>query len=162
MVEKDVFLTLAGLRKLEADLAHLKTVRRKEAATVLRDALTTGGTWGNPDYELSKMELAFIESRIQVLENLLKNAQVIDGREMNTDQVRVGHQVRLYDIKTGEEVEFMIVGSIEADPAASRISHRSPVAQAILGRKVGDIVKVDVPVGQLVYRIMTITTISVG
>ncbi|NMB12858.1 MAG: transcription elongation factor GreA [Firmicutes bacterium] len=155
MVEKDVFLTLAGVRKLEADLAHLKRVRRKEA-TVLREALAAGCTWENPDYEVSKMELAFIESRIQTLENLLKNAQVIDGREMTTDEVQVGHRVRLCDIRTGEELEFMIVGSVEADPAASRISHRSPVAQAILGRKVGDIVKVEVPAGQLVYKIMTI------
>ncbi|NMB46321.1 MAG: transcription elongation factor GreA [Firmicutes bacterium] len=162
MAEKEVFLTLAGLRKLEAELAHLKTVRRKEVAMVMRDALCAGGTWGNPDYEISKMELAFIESRIQALENLLRNAQVIDGRNMTTDQVRVGHRVRLYDIATGEEMEFMIVGSAEADPGASRISHRSPVAQAILGRKAGDIVKVEVPAGQLVYKIMAICSMSVS
>lgn len=162
MAEKEVFLTLAGLRKLEAELAYLKTVRRREAATVMRDALSAGGTWENPDYQVSKMDLAFIESKIQALENVLRSAQVIDVRGMKTDQVRVGHRVRLHDIGTGEEMEFMIVGYAEADPAASRISHRSPVAQAILGRKAGDVVKVEVPAGQLVYKIMSIGTVPVG
>jgi transcription elongation factor GreA len=162
MAEKEVFLTLAGLQRLQNDLTYLRTVRRKEAATVMRDALSTGGTWENPDYETSKMELAFIESRIQALENLLRNAKVIEPRELDTDEVRVGHRVRLHDISTGEEMEFMIVGSAEADPAASLISHRSPVGQAILGRKPGDVVKVEVPAGLLVYKIMTICTVSVG
>ena len=156
MAEQEVFLTLAGLRKLQEDLVYLKTVRRKEAANSMRDALFAGGSWENPDYEISKMELASIERQIQTLENLLGNAKEIDGREISTDQVRVGHIVRIQDMDTGEEMEFMIVGSVEADPAACKISHRSPVAQALLGRKAGDLVKVDVPAGQFVYKITAI------
>ena len=162
MAEREIFLTLAGLRKLEADLAYLREVKRKEAAVVMRDALWTGGTWENPDYEASKMELAIIEGRIRTLENLMRNAQVIDGRKMATDQVRMGHQVRLHDVNTGEELEFMIVGTVEADPSANRISHRSPVAQAILGRKAGEVVMVQVPAGQLVYKIVSIATVFAG
>ena len=156
MAEQEVFLTMAGLRKLQEDLVYLKTVRRKEAASSMRDALFTGGSWENPDYEMCKMELASIERQIQTLENLVGNAKVIDGREISTDQVRVGHIVRIQYMDTGEEMEFMIVGSVEADPAASKISHRSPVAQALLGRKVGDLVQVDVPAGQFVYKITAI------
>ena len=156
MAEQEVFLTPAGLRKLEADLAYLKTVRRKEAASSMRNALSTGGSWENPAYETSKMELAFIEKRIQALENLLGNAKVIDGDQIGTDQVRGGHMVRIQDMESGEEMEFVIVGPVEADPAISRISYLSPVAQALLGRKTGDLVKVDVPAGQFVYKIKAI------
>ncbi|NLA57902.1 MAG: transcription elongation factor GreA [Firmicutes bacterium] len=157
MAEQEIYLTPAGLRKLQEDLVYLKTVRWREVASSMRDALFSGGSWENPDYEISKMELAYIERRIQILENLLGNAKVIDGQEISTDQVRVGHLVRIRDMDTGEEMEFTIVGSVEADPAASRISHRSPVAQALLGRKVGELVNVDAPAGQFVYKILSIS-----
>ena len=89
MAEQEVFITMAGLRKLQEDLTYLKTVRRKEAAASLRNAIFAGGTWENPDYEISKMELAYIEKQIQTLENLLGNAKVIDGQETSTD--KLGH-----------------------------------------------------------------------
>ncbi|NLJ86985.1 MAG: transcription elongation factor GreA [Firmicutes bacterium] len=162
MIEREVYLTPAGLRKLEADLSYLRNVKRKELAAAMKDALSAGGAWDNSDYEASKMELASIESRIKVLESLLRRAQLIDVRKVATDQVRVGHQVRLQDLNTGEELEFTIVGSLEADPCINRISHRSPVAQALLGRKTGDIVMVQVPAGQLVYEITAIIGVSVG
>ncbi|NMB25673.1 MAG: transcription elongation factor GreA [Firmicutes bacterium] len=158
MADKEVYLTLAGLRKLETDLAYLRDVRRKEAAIIMRDALYSGGTWENPDYRASIGELAAIEGRIKALEHLMQNAQVIDGKKMATDQVRMGHWVRLYDVDTGEELEFMIVGSVEANPSEHRISHRSPVAQAILGRKAGEVVIVQAPAGQLIYKIVSIAT----
>lgn len=158
MADKEVFLTLAGLRKLETDLAYLRDVKRKEVTIIMRDALCFGGTWEDPDYRESVSELAAIECQIKVLERLMQNAQVIDDRKLATDQVRMGHQVKLHDVDTGEELEFLIVGSVEANPSENRISHRSPVAQAILGRKAGEVVVVQAPAGQLVYKIVSIAT----
>ncbi|NLK08493.1 MAG: transcription elongation factor GreA [Firmicutes bacterium] len=144
MAENEVFLTLAGLRKLETDLAYLREIKRKEVSTTSEGILHSGGL------------LASLEQRIRNLEYLRRHAKLIDARKMATDQVRVGHRVKLQDLATGENVEFLIVGSVEADPAQNRISHRSPVAQAILGCKVGEVVDIEVPAGRVVYKILSI------
>lgn len=156
MVENEMVVTLSGLRKLEAELEFLKTVKRKEVAARVREAVALGGAWENPEYEASKNEQAFVEGRIRTLENVLRHARIIDGDKIATDRVRVGHRVRLKDLDTGEEVEYMIVGSAESDPSANRISNRSPVARAILGKKVGEVVTVEAPVGKLRFKILGI------
>ena len=156
MAEQEVFITMAGLRKLQEDLTYLKTVRRKEAAASLRNAIFAGGTWENPDYEISKMELAYIEKQIQTLENLLGNAKVIDGQETSTDKVRVGHMVSIQDMNTGEEMEFMIVGPAGSRSCCQQDFLSLPCCPSALGPQGGELVQVDVLAGQFVYKITAI------
>jgi len=154
---EEIFLTPVGFRKLEEELEYLKTVRRREVAERIRQAKEFGDLSENSEYEDAKNEQAFVEGRIRELEVLLRNARVIAENGSN-GIVEIGSRVRLRDLGTGEEFEFQIVGSAEADPAQNRISHKSPVGQAVLGRRPGEVVEVQTPGGRAVYEIVQILT----
>ncbi|MCL6614719.1 MAG: transcription elongation factor GreA [Firmicutes bacterium] len=154
--QKEVFLTLDGLTKLEKELDLLKTVRRREVAERIKQALEFGDISENSEYEDAKNEQGFIESRILQIENILRNARVLDIGEVKTDTVSLGTKVLLEDVESGEELEYAIVGSAEADPDSARISDESPVGRALIGRTVGAVVTVEVPMGSLRYRIKEI------
>lgn len=156
MAEKQIILTLEGLKKTEQKLDYLKSVRRREVAERIKQAIEFGDISENSEYEDAKNEQAFIEGEILTLEKTLRNAQVIDEGEISTDIVAVGATVRLKDLEFSDELEYTIVGSAEADPTESKISNESPVGAAILGQKVGSIVEVNVPAGILKYEILDI------
>ncbi|SHJ47444.1 transcription elongation factor GreA [Propionispora hippei] len=156
MAEKQIILTLEGLKKTEQKLDYLKSVRRREVAERIKQAIEFGDISENSEYEDAKNEQAFIEGEILTLEKTLRNAQVIDEGEISTDIVAVGATVRLKDLEFSDELEYTIVGSAEADPTECKISNESPVGAAILGQKVGSIVEVNVPAGILKYEILDI------
>ena len=156
MTEKDVFLTPEGLEKLENELDDLKSVKRKEVAERIKQALAFGDISENSEYDQAKNEQGKLEERIIKLENILRNAKLIDEDEITTDIVSIGSKVIVSDIEFDEQMEYTIVGSAEADPYRGRISNESPVGSALLGRKSGDIVDVQVPDGIIKYEIMSI------
>lgn len=156
MGEKEVILTLEGLKKLEQELEQLKSVKRREVAERIKQAIEFGDISENSEYEDAKNEQAFIEGRILTLEKMLRNARVIDEGEIHTDVVSIGSTVLIKDMEVGDEINYTIVGSAEADPSANKISNESPVGKAILGKKKGSIVEVNVPAGKLKYKIVKI------
>ena len=156
MKEKEVMLTLEGLKKLEDELEQLKSVRRREVAERIKQAIEFGDISENSEYEDAKNDQAFIEGRILTLEKMLRNAKIIDDENIGTEVVSIGSKILLRDLENGEEFEFAIVGSIEADPSVSKISNESPVGKAILGQPKGSIVEVSVPAGVLKYEIIDI------
>lgn len=156
MKEKEVILTVDGLKKLEDELELLKSVKRREVAERIKQAIEFGDISENSEYEDAKNEQAFIEGRILTLEKMLRNAKIIDDENLGTEVVSVGSTVLLKDLEYGDEFEYTIVGSVEADPGASKISNESPVGKAILGQPKGSVVEVTVPAGQLKYQIVDI------
>ncbi|MGI6450647.1 MAG: transcription elongation factor GreA [Desulfitobacteriia bacterium] len=155
MPEKEVILTLDGLKKLEEELEILKTQRRKEVAERIKQAIEFGDISENSEYEDAKTEQAFIEGRIITLEKMLRNARVIDDNDQK-DVVAIGCTIVLQDIEFGDQEEYTIVGSAEADPAVNKISNESPVGKAVLGQQKGSTVEVNVPAGILRYKILDI------
>ncbi|HHW44822.1 transcription elongation factor GreA [Desulfofundulus thermobenzoicus] len=155
MKEKEVILTVEGLKQLERELEELKTVRRREVAARIKQAIEFGDISENSEYEDAKSEQAFVEGRILTLEQMLRNARVIDDHA-GTEEVTLGSVVLLKDLEYGDEVEYTIVGSVEADPGAHKISNESPVGRAIMGQKKGSVVEVSVPAGLLKYQIIDI------
>nr|WP_092073710.1 transcription elongation factor GreA [Dendrosporobacter quercicolus]NSL47955.1 transcription elongation factor GreA [Dendrosporobacter quercicolus DSM 1736]SDM66013.1 transcription elongation factor GreA [Dendrosporobacter quercicolus] len=156
MAEKQIMLTLEGLKKLEQKLEHLKTVRRTDVAERIKQAIEFGDISENSEYEDAKNEQAFIEGEIMTLEKMLRNSKIIEEGDIGTDVVSIGCIVRLKDLEFDEDLEYSIVGSAEADPTEFKISNESPVGQAILGQKVGSVVEVNVPAGVLKYEVLEI------
>jgi transcription elongation factor GreA len=156
MTGKEVVLTYEGLKKLEGELEYLKTVRRREVAERIKQALTFGDISENSEYDEAKNEQARVEGRIVQLEKMLKNARVIDESEVSTEQVSVGSKVRLLDMQSKEEVEYYLVGSTEADPSKFKISNESPVGKGLIDKKKGDVVEITVPDGVIEYKILEI------
>ncbi|NLK37456.1 MAG: transcription elongation factor GreA [Epulopiscium sp.] len=156
MAEKKVVLTYEGLKKMEEELETLKTVRRKEVAEKIKEARGQGDLSENAEYDSAKEEQAEIEARIVVLEKMLRNAEVIDDEEVSRDVISVGSIVKLYDLEFNEEVEYIIVGSAEADPMNGKISNESPVGKGLLGHKAGETITIDTPSGDVVFRIEAI------
>ncbi|NLM40872.1 MAG: transcription elongation factor GreA [Firmicutes bacterium] len=157
MANKEVLLTPEGLKKLEAELEELKTVKRREVAQRISASLEFGDISENSEYDDAKNEQAFVEGRILTLEKLLRNAKVIDTEEDDDDSVvSIGKKVTLKDLQTQDIMEYQLVGSAEADPAALKISNESPVGQAILGKTCGTIVEVEVLDGVLRYEILKV------
>jgi transcription elongation factor GreA len=155
MTEQTAFLTREGLRKLEEELEYLRTVRRQEVAQRLRAALEEEqDVLENAEYEDAKNEQAFVEGRILTLEEILKNAVIIEEGGP-ADRVGIGSRVTVVE-GDGEPETYHIVGSAEADPKSGRISHQSPLGKALLGHRVGDEVIVDAPDGVLWFRITAI------
>lgn len=157
MAEKEVFLTLEGLRKLENDLDKLKTVNRREVAERIKEALAFGDISENSEYDQAKNEQAQLEERIAKLEMSLRNASLIDESEISTDEVTIGSKVLVKDLEYDEEMEYAIVGSAEADPYEGRISNESPLGRALLGKEKADVVEVDAPDGVIEYQVIDIT-----
>ena len=156
MAEKHVFLTAEGLVKIEDELDDLKSVRRKEIADRIKQALSFGDISENSEYDQAKNEQAQLEERIAKLENMLRNAKIIDEDEITTDKVSIGSKVEVKDLEFDEEMEYVLVGSAEADPYEGRISNESPLGSALIGREIGDIVEVSVPDGVIKYEILKI------
>lgn len=154
---KEVILTYEGLVKLEEELEEYKSVKRKEVADRIKQALAFGDISENAEYDEAKNDQAFIEGRIATIENMLKNAKVIDEDDITTDVVNVGSKVKVKDLKNNEEEEYTIVGSAEADPKQDKISNESPVGKAMIGNKVGNIVEITVPDGIIEYKILKIS-----
>jgi transcription elongation factor GreA len=155
LVEDDI-LTWDGLRQLKAELDYLKGEKRRQMAAKMKEALAFGDPWDNAEYATVKAEQMLIEGRIMVLENLLRNVQVLPPGCNPSDRVEVGSWVRVLDMETQEEHCYRIVGSREADPSHMRISHRSPVARSLLGKKIGDVATVLAPGGRFSMRILSI------
>ncbi|EJL39069.1 transcription elongation factor GreA [Brevibacillus agri] len=156
MSEKEVFLTPEGLTKLEQELEDLKTVKRKEVAARIKEAISFGDISENSEYEEAKNEQAFIEGRILTLEKMLRKATIITNEDVDTGVVSVGSRVKLKDLEYGDIVDYTIVGSAESDPMNNKISNESPVGQALLGKSKGAIVDVNVPAGVIQYEILDI------
>ncbi|MGI6189891.1 MAG: transcription elongation factor GreA [Clostridiales bacterium] len=152
----DTVLTPEGVAKLEEELEYLKTVRRREIAERIKQSVAFGDLSENSEYDEAKNEQAFIEGRIVTLENLLRNAKIIDDEDITTDVVSVGVKVKLQDVETNDIMEYTIVGSTEADPANNKISNKSPVGRALLGKTVGTTVDVYVPDGIIKFKILEI------
>jgi len=155
-IEKEIVLTPSGLKRIEQELEHLRTVHRREVADRIRDSKQFGELSENSEYEDAKTEQAFVEGRILELKRVLQNAHVIEEDEIHTDVVGVGSRVTVRDTETDDEWEYTIVGSVEADPSESRISNESPVGEALMDKKVGDIVDVQTPAGAARYEIVKI------
>jgi transcription elongation factor GreA len=155
-VSKQNILTVEGLAKLEEELDFLKSKRRAEIALRIKQALAFGDISENSEYDEAKNEQAFVEGRIAQIENILKTVKVIDEDDILTDTVSVGCKVTLKDIELGDEVEYKIGGSSEADPLNLKISNESPVGKALLGKPIGSIVDIVVPDGIIKYEILNI------
>lgn len=153
MADKEVLLTQDGLTRLEKELEQLKTVKRREVAARIKQALDFGDISENSEYDDAKNEQAFVEGRIATLEKMLRNARLIEENKAGKDMVTVGSKVTLKDMEYGDEFEYTLVGSAEADPSAFRISNESPVGRAVMGKRLGTVVEVNAPVGMLKYQI---------
>lgn len=155
-MERETVLTGEGLKKIEGELEELKTVRRKEVAERIKQALAFGDISENSEYDEAKNEQAWMEERIAKLESVLRNARVIDEKDISGDKVTVGSKVTIKDLDFKEEEEYHIVGSAEADPLEGKISNESPVGIALMNKEVGDTVSVQVPDGVAKYKIISI------
>ena len=153
---KKFIMTYEGVKKLEEELEYLKTVKRKEITEKIKVALGYGDLSENSEYDEAKNDQAFTEGRIIQLENMLKNAVVVDESEIPKDKVSVGSIVKVMDYEFDEEVEYTIVGSAEADPMNFKISNESPVGSALIGKNVGDVVEVAVPSGMSKFEVLEI------
>ena len=153
---KKFIMTYEGVKKLEEELEYLKTVKRKEITEKIKVALGYGDLSENSESDEAKNDQAFTEGRIIQLENMLKNAVVVDESEIPKDKVSVGSIVKVMDYEFDEEVEYTIVGSAEADPMNFKISNESPVGSALIGKKVGDVVEVAVPSGVSKFEVLEI------
>ncbi|HQE06598.1 MAG TPA: transcription elongation factor GreA [Tepidanaerobacteraceae bacterium] len=156
MARKEVVLTQEGLRKMEEELEYLKSVKRREIAARIKQAIDFGDISENSEYDEAKNEQAFVEGRIALLEEKLRNVKLIDEVDISTDVVGVGSKIRLKDLDTNEVFEYMIVGSAEADPIKNKISNESPVGKALLGKSKGTVVEIAVPIGTIRYEILDI------
>ena len=157
MAENEILMTLEGLKQMEKDLEHLKTVRRKEVAARIKQAIEFGDISENSEYEDAKNEQAFIEGEILNYEKKLKNARVVDSTDVNVVIISEYAYVMAMNMDTEEKLEFQIVGSVEAKPFEGKISNESPIGKAMLGHTVGDIVEVSVPAGLTKLKIMSIS-----
>ena len=154
---KKRLLTYAGLKELEDEREDLKVVKRKEVAAKIKEAREQGDLSENAEYDAAKDEQRDIEARIEELEGILKNAEVVVEDEVDFDKINVGCTVKVYDITYDEEMEFKIVGSTEANSLEGKISNESPVGQALLGRKVGETVTVETQAGNIEYKVLEIS-----
>ena len=156
MTAKRTSLTYTGLRALEAELEELKVVRRKEVAQKIKEAREQGDLSENAEYDAAKDEQRDIEARIEEIEKILKNADVVDEEEVDLDKISVGCTVLLYDEEFEEEVEYKIVGSTEANSLSGKISNESPLGKALLGKSVGDEIVVEAQAGTMEYKVLKI------
>lgn len=157
IMDQKVVLTFEGLQKLEAELNDLKITKRREVAEKIKEARAQGDLSENAEYDAAKDQQGEIESRIAELEKMLRNAEVIDEDDAQEGKVSLGSRVQLHDLEFDEDLEYIIVGSTEADPAEGRISNESPVGKALLGAQEGDTVKVDAPQGEMTFKVLKIS-----
>lgn len=156
MAEKKNILTYEGLKKYEDELHDLKVYKRKEVAEKIKEAREQGDLSENAEYDAAKDEQRDIEARIEELEKILKNAEVVVEDEVDLDKINIGCQVKILDLEVSEEMLFKIVGSTEANSLKGKISNESPLGKALIGSKVGDVVDAETPVGILQYKVLEI------
>ena len=155
-MDKKNILTYEGLKKLEDELENLKVVRRKDVSQKIKEAREQGDLSENAEYDAAKDEQRDIEARIEELEKILKNAEVVVEEEADLDKVSIGCSVKILDCEFDEELEYKIVGSTEANSLKGKISNESPVGKALLGKQVGDTVTVETPAGEFSYKVLSI------
>ena len=156
MEAKKTSLTYTGLKKLEDELENLKVVKRKEVAAKIKEAREQGDLSENAEYDAAKDEQRDIEARIEELEKILKNAEIVVEDDVDLEKINIGCTVDVYDREFEEEMEFKIVGSTEANSLAGKISNESPVGRALIGKKVGDVVAVETQAGVIEYEVLKI------
>lgn len=156
MADKKNILTYAGLKKLESELEDLKVVKRKEIADKIKEAREQGDLSENAEYDAAKEEQGHIEKRIEEIEKILKNAEVVVEEEIDLEKINIGCKVKLFDIEFEEELEFKLVGSTEADSLNNKISNESPLGKALIGCRVGETVGVEIQSGMSQYKILDI------
>ena len=156
MEEKKTILTYAGLKALEDELENLRVVKRKEVAGKIKEAREQGDLSENAEYDAAKDEQRDIEARIDELEKILKNVEVVVEEEVDLEKINVGCTILVHDDEYDEEIEFKIVGSTKANSLQGKISNESPVGQALIGKKVGDVVDVETPAGNIRYTVLKI------
>lgn len=154
--EKKTILTYEGLRRYEDELHQLKVVRRQEVALKLKEARAQGDLSENAEYDAAKDEQRDIEARIDELEQILKNVEVVDEDEVETDKINIGCTVKLRDMTEKEDIEYKIVGSTEANSLMGKISNESPVGRALMGAKVGQTVSIETPAGKIKLKVLEI------
>jgi transcription elongation factor GreA len=159
-MQKDVLLTPEGLENLKKEIEYLSTDKRREVAERIKEAREFGDISENSEYDDAKNEQAMLEARIAALEDKLRSASVINSSELSNDQVRVGSIVNVKDETSGKSLQYVIVGSTEANPSENRLSNESPVGKALLGHKRNDVVDVNLPNGKA--RKLKITKIEVA
>jgi transcription elongation factor GreA len=155
-MNKKNILTSEGLKKLETELEDLIVVKRKEVAQKIKEAREQGDLSENAEYDAAKDEQRDIEARIEEIEKILKNAEIVDEEEVNLDTINIGCQVRILDCEFDEELTYKIVGSTEANSLKGKISNESPVGKALLGKKVGEMVSVETQMGTVQYKVLDI------
>jgi len=156
MVEKKNILTYEGLRKLEEELHDLKVNKRREVAQKIKEAREQGDLSENAEYDAAKDEQRDIEARIEEIDKILRNAEVVVEDEVDVDVINIGCKVKIYDVEYDEELEYKIVGSAEANSLKGRISNESPLGKALLGKRAGDVVNVETQTGTIQYKILEI------
>ncbi|MBE5871272.1 MAG: transcription elongation factor GreA [Lachnospiraceae bacterium] len=156
MEAKKNILTYEGLKKYEEELEHLKVVTRKEVAQKIKEARAQGDLSENAEYDAAKDEQRDIEARIEELEKILKNVEVVVEDEVDLDKINIGCKVRIKDLEFDEELEYKLVGSTEANSLKGKISNESPVGRALIGAGVGEVVEVETPAGVIKYEVLEI------
>ena len=160
MADKKHILTYTGLKQYEDELQDLKVNKRQEIAQKIKEAREQGDLSENAEYDAAKDEQRDIEARIEQLEKLLKNAEVVVEEEIDLEKINIGCRVMVLDMEFDEEMEFKIVGSTEANSLQNKISNESPVGHALLGKKAGDIVDVETQAGVIQYKVLEIQRVS--
>ena len=160
MADKKHILTYTGLKQYEDELQDLKVNKRQEIAQKIKEAREQGDLSENAEYDAAKDEQRDIEARIEQLEKLLKNAEVVVEEEIDLEKINIGCRVKVLDMEFNEEMEFKIVGSTEANSLQNKISNESPVGHALLGKKAGDIVDVETQAGVIQYKVLEIQRVS--
>ena len=156
MEAKKNILTYEGLRKYEEELQDLKVVKRREVAEKIKEAREQGDLSENAEYDAAKDEQRDIEARIEELEKILKNAEVVDEDEVDLEVINIGCRVKILDVEYNDELEYKIVGSTEANSLKGKISNESPVGKALIGKKVGEVITVETQAGAFQYKVLEI------
>ncbi|MBJ6361199.1 transcription elongation factor GreA [Paenibacillus sp. GCM10012307] len=159
MSNEEIILTKEGLEKLQAELNDLKYVKRKELAARIKLAISYGDLKENSEYHSAKEDQAFMETRIMQLEKMLNKAKVVEEGKIDLSTIQIRTTVILNDIEFSEKVEYKIVGPAEADVADNKISYESPLGKELLGKKIGDTIRVAAPMGEIQYELLEIRAV---
>lgn len=154
--EKKHYMTLEGKKKLEDELEYLRTERRKEVVERIKVARSFGDLSENSEYDAAKDEQAFVEARITQLEQMVRDAVIIEDDQSNPNMVSIGKSVKFKELPDGDEESYTIVGSAESDPFEGKISNDSPIAKGLLGKLIGDIVVINTPGGEMKVEILEV------
>jgi transcription elongation factor GreA len=156
MSEKKNIITYEGLQQLEEELQNLKVIKRKEVAQKIKEAREQGDLSENAEYDAAKDEQREIEARIEEIDKILRNAEVVVEEDVDVDKINIGCKVKILDLEYNDELEYKIVGSTEANSLKGKISNESPVGRALIGAKIGDTISVETQSGTIDYKILEI------